>query len=277
MTELIHTRLIARKTCDPPDPRPIRAKGKNDPLKSEEIGSFWLWAWPDLLGWPFQLTWLFSPVTGKSKWPGDLWGLDDRGNLLIVETKVARNDRGPQDPFRDFIGFEESPNAKVRRESVFEVPALRYKWLRLLKQERDFIEQNNSFLSIGKLRLVKHPGVVPYSYKRSQTWTWPQLYLHRIAPMILGKRSEKKTELSFLERARKGNSRPHYFALFTVYGEGTPSLSGKGLDNYKSLRESAGKGHVHLVAVTARPVRRRSLEVISWRLALKGYHSLCEA
>jgi hypothetical protein len=109
MTDLIPALLIATKTCDPPDPWPIRAKGKNDRLKSEEIGTFWLWAWPDLLGWPFQITWLFSPVTGKSKWPGDLWGLDDRGNLLIVETKLARNDRGPQDPFKDFIGFEESP------------------------------------------------------------------------------------------------------------------------------------------------------------------------
>jgi len=271
MTELIRTRVIASKTCEPPDPRVMRDKGKpsKDPLSSEEIGSFWLWAWPDLLGWPFQVTWLFSPVTGKAKWPGDLLGLDERGNLLIVETKLAKQGCRPQDPFKDFVDFEESPKARVREGSVFEIPALRSKWLRLLKQERDFIKTNRSFLSSGgEPKLSKHPGVVPYSYLRSQTWTWPQLYLREIAPMILGKRYEKKTELNLLERAKKGNPRPHYFALFTVYNERSPSLSGKGLESYESLCDSTGKGHLHLVAVTAKPARRKSLEVISWRLAL---------
>jgi len=85
MTELIHTRLMQGKTCDPPDPRPIRAKGKTI-LEIRRDWSFWLWAWPDLLGWPFQITWLF-PGYGKVEMAWRSLGLDDRGNLLIVERR----------------------------------------------------------------------------------------------------------------------------------------------------------------------------------------------
>src|SRR3990167_6071043 len=87
--------------CDAP---PIARVGRRagDILPSEESASFLLWAWPDLLGWPRQINWLFSPVVGKHKYPGDLWGLDSQGGLLIVETKFDRT-RARQDPFADFI------------------------------------------------------------------------------------------------------------------------------------------------------------------------------
>jgi hypothetical protein len=35
--------------------------------------------------------------------PGDLWGIDSEGDLIIVETKLGKK---RQDPFCDFVGFE---------------------------------------------------------------------------------------------------------------------------------------------------------------------------
>ena len=274
MTELIFSRLISRKTCAPPDPQIMRALGKpsKDPLSSEEVGSFLLWVWPELLGWPFQVAWIFSPVTGNTKWPGDLWGLDDRGNLLIVETKVAKQGARPQNPLKDFVGFERRPKAKVREGSVLETPALRSRWLRLIEKEREFIKKNYSLLSSGEIKLGKHEGVVPYSSKRSQTWTWRRLYIREIAPKIVGKYYQRKTEANLLERAKQGNPRPHYFALFSVYDECSPSLSERGLTSYRSLCHAAGKNHVHLLAVKTNPIRRNSIEVMSWHLALNRHN-----
>jgi len=70
----------------------------------EEYATLWIWAYPQLLEWGQQIKWLFSPVTGKDKYPGDLWGMDNTGNLILVETKLAT--RAKQDPFVDFINFE---------------------------------------------------------------------------------------------------------------------------------------------------------------------------
>jgi len=52
----------------------------------EEEGSLWLWALPKLLLWDRPVRWLFSFVSSEKR-EGDLWGLDEAGNLLIVEAK----------------------------------------------------------------------------------------------------------------------------------------------------------------------------------------------
>src|SRR4051812_25154622 len=74
-------------------------------LEFEETASFWLFLWPDLLGWPRNITWLFSPVTGKTRYPGDLWGIDETGHLVVVETKLFQRATAP-DPFEDFVAYE---------------------------------------------------------------------------------------------------------------------------------------------------------------------------
>src|SRR5947209_2049040 len=88
-------------------PRPdLRYLDRRDPdmglVGWEEPGTFWLWAWPELLDWATEITWLFSPVTGKYPWPGDLWGVDASGQLILVETKKTG---GPRDHFEDFVLF----------------------------------------------------------------------------------------------------------------------------------------------------------------------------
>ena len=110
----------------------------------EESGTFWLWAWPEILGWPVEITWLFSPVTGNYPWPGDLWGVDASGELLIVETKSSVY---PADPFEDFLDCEQ----RRVSEGAFPptVQAIRTRWETLLHRERRFIEVNRDALRFG--------------------------------------------------------------------------------------------------------------------------------
>ena len=135
---LIHD-LLYSVVCESPDRTIALPAHINSPdiVTSEETGTLWLWAYPKLLGWPAPITWLFSPVTGRYPWPGDLWGVDSQGELLIVESKAARG-RGGQDPFRDFIGYE-ARKPTNNGESAFVACAPRRRWLSLLRKEKEFI------------------------------------------------------------------------------------------------------------------------------------------
>ena len=74
----------------------------------EEEGSLWLWALPKLLLWDRPVRWLFSFVSSEKR-EGDLWGLDEAGNLLIVEAKRIPGERNP---FRKLLHFESNPKRK---------------------------------------------------------------------------------------------------------------------------------------------------------------------
>jgi hypothetical protein len=52
-------------------------------IKAEEEAIIWLWAKPSIFPWQRPRAWLFPPVTGKTRWPGDLWGIDSCGDLVI--------------------------------------------------------------------------------------------------------------------------------------------------------------------------------------------------
>src|SRR2546426_2802088 len=115
--------------------RPLRIRGEsgNVLLPSEESASIWLWAWPSLLGWRRRINWLFSPVTGNTRHPGDLWDLDAAGNLLIVETKLDKAG-SPQNPLEDFLAYVQDPDAQARWTSE----ALYTRWARLFQSELKF-------------------------------------------------------------------------------------------------------------------------------------------
>jgi len=40
-------------------------------IKAEEEAIIWLWAKPSIFPWQRPRAWLFPPVTGKTRWPGD--------------------------------------------------------------------------------------------------------------------------------------------------------------------------------------------------------------
>lgn len=91
-------------------------------VKHEEDCVTWFWAFPGL--WPEDraVTWIYTPVCGDGC--GDLWGLDDLGNLVVIECKR----QGSVDPFTDFPG----------RPSDWMAGSVRRRWERGLKAELSF-------------------------------------------------------------------------------------------------------------------------------------------
>lgn len=232
----------------PPDERHIGHRSRQPGrVLAEEAGTFWVWAWPEILGWPVEITWLFSPVTGREKWPGDLWGIDATGELILLETKPFPSGG---DPFEDFLEFERQLRAGVRVRPPT-VDEIQERWERLLRDERRFLKTNRDALQADSSQRVAGSGVVPYSSKRLMTWRWRGLYLERIAPTIDSPAYERSAEAG-LKRLRNRFWSPHYFALFTVLPPETPSqspFSAKGRRHYEELRALVSPDHVHVRSI----------------------------
>ena len=237
-------------------------------LRVEESGTLWLWAWPELLGWPAPITWLFSLVTGNYPFPGDLWGVDSNGELLIVETKAA-SIVGGLDPFRDFIGYEE--RQKREEDLALKSCALRRRWESFLSKEEKFIGENLDKLklggSLGGRTLKAFPGIVPYSSKRVVVWSWRSLYLKEIARVIQNQ-SYRKAVSEKLAVREHANPDPHYLGVLTCCGEGNPHLSTKGQKGYECLRAKVPAARVHLFVIKAKPLDAWKVEISSQRRPL---------
>jgi hypothetical protein len=236
--------LIATRLCAKPDIR-FTHPSLTDPaclVYMEETGTLWLWAWPELLGHAEPITWLFSPVTGNRDWPGDLWGIDEQGTLILVEAKRAKNGAA-HDPFADFVydkGVIPIPD----------VPAILKHWEPLWRAEQFFIEQCGEPLEQGARETAPKlwRGVIPYSLKRVVVWRWRELYRKEIMPR-LRKPDEEKVKRLLNFRKQSKNDRVHYFGLFTVVNSGKPALSPLGKAHLEQLKRSTGETQVHLRAV----------------------------
>lgn len=236
-------------------------------VAGEAAACVWLWAWPELLGWPATIAWLFSPVVGNRKWPGDLWGVDARGELLIVEAKSCTRGRRC-DPFEDFVGagrgVVERGSASARADS------LRERWSRLFEREREFIRQHANELRAGTSLHGCYPGVVPYSRHRTQVQRWRHVYVDRIAPWIDDPDYSRRVLQYLRKREEKGNRIPHVVGLGAVVEGASLTLSAKGLRHYEALAAFAGADRVHLIAVEARPLGSRRVELVSQRVVARA-------
>lgn len=242
MSVLLRQIPISRRTCGIPtnvDDKWVFGR--------EEAGTLWLWVWPNLLGWPHEITWLFSPVVGRY-WPGDLWGIDEAGNLLIVEAKLGER-TGGADPFQDFVKHAVPVVGQL-------AASLRQRWCKYLAMERDFIRDYASALREGRLVPRCYPGVVPYSIKRREVRRWRHLYLDHLVPLFGNEDYERRVEANLRLYERAGGPPPHYIGLFTLLGNGRSALSEPdGWDNYRKLIERPfGADHLHMFAVQAREV-----------------------
>ncbi len=103
----------------------------------EEEGAVWLWAFPSLLLWERRIRWLFS-LTGGERWKEDLWGIDDAGNLLILEGKRIPGERNP---FRQLLRFENGRRENPQVAKLLEAGSLRRRWLTRLQQEVAFTRE----------------------------------------------------------------------------------------------------------------------------------------
>ena len=184
LLEPVRGTVNAPKTVSCPSPWPDLAYTHpnltgDDIVQGEEAGTLWLCAWPELLDWPRQISWLFSPVTGKYPWPGDLWGVDESGEILVVENKSAPR---PSSPFEDFLALERKVATTPCASHTVE--KLHAKWSDALAGERAFLESQADTLKSGRGSLTEWRGLAPNSLKRLMVWRWRELYLARIAPLV---------------------------------------------------------------------------------------------
>lgn len=213
----------------------------------EENVTLWLWAYPELLGWPRDIKWLFSPVTGNTRYPGDLWGIDSRGTLIIVETKLAKNGR-LQDPLIDFVGFE--TRQKNSKTSTLSTISLEKRWARLFQCEQVYLKSFLSDMRKGRIQTRTASGVVPYSSKRVVIAQWPYLYSQKIARHFIAGSAYRESIKKYLSRrAEAADPSQHFFGVIgTVFGMDV-RLSRKGQENYSKLCREIGSHRVHLIAI----------------------------
>jgi hypothetical protein len=241
---------------DTPIPRNDRVGG--DLLPSEESASFLLWAWPHLLGWPRPINWLFSPVVGNRIYPGDLWGVDSRGDLLVIETKIDRT-RWLQDPFGDFVAYGSGPPKKV-----WQAGSLRQHWLNLVTKEEEFIRNHAESLTPDFRPNGTYPGVLPYSSHRNAVWRWQSVFLKRVIPKFLNGSYRDAVGRSLEKRADRKNPPPIFFGLIAVIRQIDPKLSQKGRMAFSLLYRLLGRDRVGLRAIRADRLGGQRMRIKCW-------------
>lgn len=204
-------------------------------IRHEEDALCWLWAYPSLLPWPNTITWLYTPVVGNTRWPGDLWGVDRNGDLLILECKQCRR---ADDPFRDFVAFHE--------DGRLELSAAHW-----LPKFRRHLAAELAFDDITSVRpRNRTDGILPRSNKRAHIRRWSSL-----APRIgarIHSRDYEITALSSLDRRAKAHDpRPFYIALMTISNPSRPVLSAAALASKKVLERDVGEDHVVVISIRA--------------------------
>lgn len=232
-------------------------------MNSEEPASLWPWAWPELLGWPFEVTWLFSPVNTRANRPGDIWGVDATGELLIVETKHDL-ELSKLDPFKDFVGFTARQRVRDTRSSLT-ADSLAARWHKYYRMECNFLKnQADQFFRSSEPTEGTFPGVVPYSYHRHRVWHWQRLYLDRIAPRIQSEAYQRAVWFALEARRQSDEPSPHFFGLILNLRDTTPKLPDHARQRAITLRQSEGPQRVHLRVVRATLVRDDMVRIDAW-------------
>jgi hypothetical protein len=240
----------------------VNLQGRQPPeypglLPFEEAVSFWLWLWPELLGWPEAITWIFSPVTGRHLYPGDLWGIDKKGQLIVVETKLDGK-RSRSNPFEDFVAYESGTS----RSECCRPTTLRERWGKLFKREKAFIANVAAQVYEGIRPTRAYPGVVPYSRRRVVVQHYPELYKLIADQLIRDNEYEETCKDRFGLLEGREEKAPIYFGVVgTLRSE--LQLSRKGKQAAVDLLKAAGSGRVHLRAIRPEPMGEMT-RISSW-------------
>ncbi len=235
-------------------PLPDRYSGQLGTLNVyEEEGTVWLWAYPILLDWPCEIVWIDSPVVGNTRWPGDLWGVDRQGELILVEMKRA----GSADPFEDFLSFHDPSRREIRAEELLK------RWQRQHKAELRFPH------ALAERPAGQTAGLLPRSRHRFALRRWPYL-AGLIDAQIRSPVYVEKVQAYLNRRAKQGNPLPHYVGWLVRAGQGRRGqspLSPKGWRSMAKLQGLAGRDRVWLYTVTVevRTISEREVVIESSR------------
>ena len=215
----------------------------------EHYGTVWLATFQDLLDWPKPLVWLFAPCNEKQPYPGDLVGLDEGGNLVMVEAKYVSSANTTCAPFEDFV--------PLRKDSAtFKADALKKRWSKMWKKEQKrWLDRREADFTTGE-RAV--PGVLPYSRKRHAWGEWPLLY--RKATKELRQKTYEEQVNGYLDERRRARNPKPFFVGYVVLGEGRKEvrLTGKDQKNRMKLIKQYGDDRVLLYSVRLRPTKLRA-------------------
>lgn len=230
-------------------------------LPSEESASLLLWAWPRLIGWPRSINWIFSPVVGNKTYPGDLWGVDSRGELLIVETKLDRAQR-PQNPLADFVAY----SSWAAAPKLWHVDSLYRRWRSLVEDEEAFVCSCADRLRPEAPLSGTFRGVLPYSRHRDALWRWQGLFRERIAPRFVNGAYRCAVERSFRSRRNHGNPPPIFVGLMATVALNDPRLSKSGTAALRTLVHRVGRSRVLLRAMRVEPDASLGIRIRSWTM-----------
>lgn len=201
--------------------------------KTELEGTFWVFAWPELIPWHHRVVSLLCLPGGR-----DLWAIDEYGCLLIIETKTIKGISGGDDPFNGM------PVSSQEIESI-----LTKRWPRRLNQEKDFRRKYPDGLGI-EFPPRPCPGLLDSTLGRYSSRRYPHVYREQIAPKIDNGEYEKLAK-SYLDRYAATRKPPHYFGLLTLFGDDEPKL--RDTTHYERLVKDVGINHVHMFAVRRSP------------------------
>ena len=198
----------------------------------EESGTLWVWAFPDLLGWPADIAWLFPRVSNDG--PGDLWGIDATGDLLIMETKSSTPKKRLEDPFQDFANLD-----FLQDKNLFKADRLQRIWEELYDQELAWIRSGCQKPDGAA------PGVIPYSSHRGTISLWITLWREKLLPFLEGVQYPATVRDFLRRRKERVDPPPHFFGLYTVTHSKRPGLSQPGSKHFRELAKHVGVGRIH--------------------------------
>jgi hypothetical protein len=214
-------------------------------VKHEEDALCWFWAFPHLMPWPRPILWLYTPVVGNKNWPGDLWGIDSQGELLIVECKKCKRS---DDPFIDFVPFHESGRPELSAEHW------KWKFQKHLKAELAFSD------CLTERPKKKTDGILPRSNKRKHIQRWPKL--GRIIDDYIRSPEYKDHALHYLQiRAGRHDPTPFYLALMVVSNSKSPIISERAIASGRKLQQMVGSDHVRVITVIGAFLRDNKVRI----------------
>jgi hypothetical protein len=203
-------------------------------VKHEEEAICWLWAFPLLLQRKSAITWLYTPVVGNKQWPGDLWGVDRTGDLLIIEAKqYGRNN----DAYLDFVNFHIDGRKELSAEHW------KHKWLIHLQAELGFPD--------GLMERPKRntDGILPRSNRRKHIRLWAEL--GKLIDSTIRSGIYQETVLNNLQiRFANHNPTPYYYALIANSNKHKEPLSERSIASAKILQQMVGYDHVIAIEVS---------------------------
>jgi hypothetical protein len=214
-------------------------------VRHEEEAIAWMWAFPQLAYWPRPIEWLYAPVVGNQKWPGDLWGVDNSGDLLVVECKQCRR---ADDPYIDFLEY----HRPVRDE--FSAIHWVAKFKRHLRDELRYHD------GVQERPPGRTGGILPRSNHRAHLRRWPQL-ASMIDERIRAGGYVESVMRNLNVRAKNCDPTPHFLALMVLSAKTNTVLTGSALKSADCLQVLVGPDHVGAVAVSATHVSGRTLEL----------------